>query len=351
VRKLSLPSLALASLLLAPLAAHAHTPLGGLAVAVSPDGKTVVAGGDSRTLYVLDAGSLAVKSRVWVKTSIWALHFSQDGTKLIVEDTGPTLSVVDTGTWQVERSEIKLGHLSPARQVDLGAALGQGSDGSPVIRVVSLGDLAEKAAIPFEKGQRVAAFGLNADGTRLAVFMEGTKDEGEPTAKSGDTPKELRGAAAEEWKQRNDGKTAMFFEFEVPSGKKLAERKLFYTTGEARVFYAGGAVHAVSYSNVNARLAADGKVEIFQTANSFNYGHGISADQKVLLTGGLRDGSYTAVEGLRTAKFQADKLPGWPEYWKSFAIHSDGTAYGTTTAYRIVKIKPDGSIEKAAPVH
>lgn len=342
--------LALATLLaISPIAARAHTPLGGLAVAVSPDGKTVVVGGDSRTLYVIDAATLEVKARVWAQTSIYALQFNKDGTKLIVEDTEPSLHVFDAKSWQREK-EMRLGYLSAAPAVDLGAAL-EVKGQSATIKLLSLTDLAEKGAVAFEKGQKVAAFGLNAEGTRLAVFLDGVKDDSEPTAKSSDQPKDLKGAAADDWKQRNDGKTAMFFEFEVPSGKKLVERKLHYTTGTATVFYAGGAVHAVNYSNDNARVDAEGKVEMFETTNGFNYGLGVSADQKTLLSGGLRDGCRTTLDGLKPTKLQLDKLPGWPEYWKSFAIHSDGTAFGTTSGYRLARIKPDGTIEKTVPVH
>ena len=39
---------------------------GGLAgLAVSPDGKTIVTGGQNRVIYVLDAATLEVKQRVW----------------------------------------------------------------------------------------------------------------------------------------------------------------------------------------------------------------------------------------------------------------------------------------------
>lgn len=67
--------------------AIAGIPLGGLTVAISPDGKTLVAGGDTRTLLIIDPESLEVKIRVWVETTITDLYFSKDGGTLLIGDS------------------------------------------------------------------------------------------------------------------------------------------------------------------------------------------------------------------------------------------------------------------------
>ncbi|MCP5102345.1 MAG: hypothetical protein GY950_03150, partial [bacterium] len=82
---------------------QAHTPKNGLgAVAVSPDGKTIVVGGDTRTLYVLDPSSLEVKKRIWLKTNIYEMAFNKDGSVLVVEDTSETLYFVKATNWQIQ---------------------------------------------------------------------------------------------------------------------------------------------------------------------------------------------------------------------------------------------------------
>ena len=90
---------------------------------------------------------------------------------------------------------------------------------------------------------------------------------------------------------------------------------------------------------------------MFKLDNSYNYGIGVSVDQKVIMSGGLSDGTYTKVDGLNKVKFQPDRLSGWPEYFKGFAVAGDGTAYGSTSAYRVIKIKPGGQFEKSVPVY
>jgi hypothetical protein len=213
-------------------------------------------------------------------------------------------------------------------------------------------DLSNKAKVTLEKQKRVSTFALSPDGKRLAVLLESEKDAAEKEVPYKDIPKDLRGIELEEFKQRNDGKTSQFFLFSIPSGEKIAEHKVYFSnSGTACALFQGEQVLIVNYSNVNAAIGADGSVKIFQLDNSFNYGIGIGPDQKVVLTGGLRNGTYTQADGLKMHKFSIDQLPGWPEYFKGFAVDAAGTGYGATTGYRLIQIQPDGKIARSVPVH
>jgi WD40 repeat protein len=329
--------------------ATAKVPLGGLAVAVSPDGQTIVMAGDNRVLYVVEAASLEVKQRIWLTSTIYSLHFNKAGDKLLAEDTDDTVLLVDTQSWKVEKEVQKASVGSPSLAADTFAGLDTNYSGH-VIRFLSMSDLSEKGKVTFEKGRRVVSHGLAPDGTRLAVLTEGVKDDSEPTAK--ETPKDLRGLALDEFRQKNDGRTSSFLLFEVPSGKKSDEQKLFFTTSqECKVFFGGDDVYLVNYSNLNAKVSKDGQVTLFQMPNSFNYGMGVSADHKVLLTGGMSDGTCTVVDGMKMSPFKRDRLAGWPEYFKSFAVAADGTGYGATSGFRLLKISSGGQVEKAVPIY
>ena len=86
---------------------------GGLGdVAISPDNKILVAGGDSRVLYVIDPSSLKVKERVWFKSDIHEMEFNKDGSVLLVRDTGNTLYFIKSENWQVFKI-IKKSNLIP----------------------------------------------------------------------------------------------------------------------------------------------------------------------------------------------------------------------------------------------
>lgn len=342
-------ALVLGFMIVSAASALAATPLGGLAVAVSPAGNTLAAAGDNRVLYVLSAGKLEVTNRIWLGVCIVELQFNKDGSTLLAEDTNGTIHLIDAKTWQVTKKLPKAEKMSIARNADLGAGLDPNYNGQ-VIRFVSLTDLSEKGKIVFAKDQKVAALGLDAKGERLGVLLESVNDDTEP--KGAKPPADVKGLALDEFKMKNDGKTSLFMVFKVPSGEKVSEHKLYFSASivGAKVLFQGENALVVNYSNLNAKIDPKGEITLFNLDNSFNYGLGFSADQAVLMSGGLSVGTYTKVDGLNMTKFEPDKLQGWPEYFKGFAVAGDGTAYGSTSAYRIVKIKPGGGFEKSVPV-
>ncbi len=70
------------------------------AVAVSPDGKTVVVGGQNRVLYVVDAETFEVKKRIWTRARVGALEFSKDGSTLVLEDDAEETHLFDGKTFE-----------------------------------------------------------------------------------------------------------------------------------------------------------------------------------------------------------------------------------------------------------
>jgi len=319
-------------------------PLGGLTPAISPDGKTLVVGGDNRVLYVVDPDTFEIKDRVWLKTTILRMAFNKDGSKLLVEDTSGTIFFLNSADWIVEREVKKSSFMAPAYAADICAVKGSSKE----ISVISMTDAASKMKVTFEKN--VSSFGLNADGTRLAVISRYDKDTGEEEVKYSDIPEELKGVDKSAFQQRNDGKTSTLYIVEVPSGKVLKETQIFYTTSDgATVLFDGETVIVVNYSDVNAKIPPEGDIEVFKLGGS-NYGMGLSRDQKLIATGGLRDGQYTKVADMATVSFAADRLPGWPEYFEGFCFDAEGNAYGTTSGYRLFKIAPGANIAKSGPV-
>jgi hypothetical protein len=350
MKRIILCSLCLGLLFSWPLTASASTPLGGLAAALSPDGKNMVAAGDNRVLYVIDPAKMEVAKRLWLGTCIVDLEFNKDGSKVVAEDTDGTLHLLDPQTGNSLKKEPKAEKMSTARQGNLAAGLNPDYNGH-TISLLSMADLSVKGKVAFAKGEKVAALGLDPEGARLAVWLEPMNDDAE--AKGGNPPANLKGLAAEEFRLKNDGKTSRLLIFKVPEGSKVSEHKLFFSpsVSGAKILFQGDNVLVVNYSNLNARIDPKGEVTLFQLDNSYNYGIGFSADQKTLLTGGLANGTYTKVADLAKTSFQPDRLPGWPEYFKGFAVAGDGTAYGATSGYRIIKIKPGGGVDKSYPLY
>ena len=338
----------LAGVVIAPVPGLTAVPLGGLTVAVSPSGDRLVAGGDTRTLLVLDPATLAVKERVWIETSIVALEFDKSGSTLAVTDTSGEVLLFDTSNWKQRAAISARGAVAYAAETGLVA----GSDKSnKSVSIFSMNDGKEIRKLELPAGANVANLGFSADGKRLAVILKAT-DGGEEKVANNAIPKDLKGLARDEFVLKNDGKRSELLVFDTASGKLLSKVASYYSLdNDAVVYFDGDAVLSVNYRNINARFAPDGNAALFATANGFNYGTGVSPDQKLLLSGGLRSFSVTKPDGSNQAKGQLSKLPGWPEYFKGFSVTADGkTIYGATTAYRIAKIGPDGKVIAVAPV-
>ncbi|WPL16398.1 hypothetical protein Thiowin_01352 [Thiorhodovibrio winogradskyi] len=326
----------------------AGTPLGGLAVALSPDEDTLVTAGDNRTLYVLNAADMEIVNRVWLGTCIVKLDFDKDGKVLLAEASDGNLLSIDTTSWQVAGNRPKSEKMSVARAVNRVAVLNPDHNGHS-ISFLDISDLSEQGRVTLPKGQKVAALGLDAAGERLGILTESVNDESEPKEPK---PADLRGLEGDEFRLKHDGKTTQFLVFKVPSGEPLWEQKTYYSPSMTgmKVLFDGEAGVAVNYSDLNAKITPEGEVSLFKLDNGFNYGTGFSHDQSILLTGGLAKGTYTKVGAVSMMTFSPDRLQGWPEYFKDFAISEDGTAYGATSGYRIVTVKPGGMFAKSTPI-
>ncbi len=335
--------------LLAPLPpASSAVPLHGLAVAVTADGTRLVAGGDSRAIYELDPQTLAVKQRVHIGHGIVALGFSADGKRLWAEST-KAVHILDGVSFKMLKTIEKVERMNVVPAAGIVAVRAQrGGE----IQLLSIDDGSAQGSVPYDRMKSVAAFGLRPDGKRLALLYsrKSTKDEKKVPYK--ELPKDLKGAALSEFKQRNDGYGAQFVLFEVPSGKVLLDKQLWYSAGGgSRIAWHAGLPHVVGYDNQNAQISTEGKVTYFELGNSYNYGIGISTDGATVLSGGLRDGSRTTLADRKSTKFRIDKLPGFPEYFKSFTVAADGTGFGGTSCWRVVRLDPAGKIEKVAPIY
>ncbi len=347
--KVSIGSLFVGLGLIVATSATAASPLGGLAVDLAPTGDVLACAGDNRVLYLVDATKMEVIKRIWLGVDAINLKFSSQSSTLVIEDTDGTLQLFDSKSWQSIKRLAKAQQMTTAVGVDLLAGLNADYNGH-LIRFLSMTDLSEKGQITFPKSEKVQALGLNIKGDRLAVLLESVEDPSEP--KSEKPPADLKDLALEEFRLKNDGKTSILKIFSAPDGKMVSEQKIYYSASSngCRLLFHGEKVIVVNYTNLNAVIDPKGTVSLFKLENSYNYGLGFSPNHAILLSGGLSDGTYTRVNGLDQVRFQSDRMAGWPEYFKSFAIAEDGTAYGATSGYRVIKIKPGGLFEKSVPV-
>lgn len=330
---------------------HAGTPLGGLTVAVSEDAQQVVAGGDTRTLLVLDPSTLDVLARHWIGTTITGLVFNQSGSVLAVHDSADSVHLFATENWSKMAEIPKVVNFSAAPEAGLFAGQ-NGSYSEPAVGVYNFDDGAPKASIALPKEFKVALLALKEDGSKIALLTQSAKDENETKVERNDIPKELSGIERKEFEQRNDGDTSDYVVIDVASEAIESQAKTFYKERNGMMVYRGDEVLIVGYSNVNAKVSPEGEFTLFQLEGSFNYGVGFTRDRSMVLTGGLMNVSLTPLETMTAVTGKIDKLPGWPEYWKGFSGTADGAAlYGATTGFRVAKFNPDGTIAATMEGH
>jgi hypothetical protein len=348
-RRLAWPSLIL--LLALPAApAPARAPRGGGlgAVALSPDGKTVVVGGQNRVVYFLDAPGLEVKRRLWLGARVSWLSFNRDGRRLLIEDDAETLHFYDPASGKQVLKVPNCTRATVAPAADLVAARDPSFFAGTRLRLLSASDGSEKGRI--ELKEQLAAYAFGADGKELVVLTE-ARAGAEKKVPPDKVPPGLTGLARKEFRLKNDGLVSTLRTLAVPTGKVLREAELWYTSGpdNTTLAAAGAVTWALNFTNECARIEA-GRVKLFETELLFNHGLGVSPDGKVLVCGGLREGSTGPLEGGPRVKFEIDALPGWPEYFASFAVANDGTAYGVTSAFRLVRVEKGGKVTKVVPV-
>lgn len=339
----------------APLAtqtAHAASPLHGLTVAVTHDGSKLVAGGSTRTILVLDPQSLEVKSRHWIGASIVDMAYNKTGSILAVEDTSGTVYLYDTKTWTAKYTLQKHSMMRVIPEKDILIGVDNSYQGA-IIHFNSLKDGSNMGQIQMDSKERVVALGVNKDGTKLGVVMQAVKSPDEKTLNYSDIPKDLRGLARDDFRQRNDGKISFIRVFEIPTGKKLSEAKTFFDLGyQGIVSLDNEGMTVLGYYSLGARIKLDGTTNVFKTKTGSNYGLALSPDQSLWIAGATAAYSLTANPSLTSkASGRISRLPSYSETFKGFAATADNkTIYGGTSAYRVVRIDASGKVAKIAPV-
>ncbi len=344
-------ALLLAGLIASVQPAEAAIPKNALgAVAVSPDGRTVLAAGDNRVLYVLDAAGLTVQKRVWLGINPLEIHYSADGGTFVLHDSKGALRFYDSASLKLKTEVSGVEKVALAEQADvifsIGRVRGRGEEARTPLRAYSMST--GRPVLDKTVNSALTGLGVDADARRIFAISKSIKSNEEMVQKP---PSNLAGAARETFRMQNDGKVSQLLAFDV-EGKELGRHTSWYsTTRQADLVPFGNILRVITFSSFNVQFTL-GSMEskLYQDKNSFNYGIGYSIKNKLLVTGGLANGTVTQLDTGEQRGFRINRIGGWPEYFKGFAVAADGTIYGTTTAYRLVRISPDGAV-KAVPVY
>ncbi len=331
--------------------ADANTPKNALgAIAVSPDGATLVAAGDNRVLYVLDPASLEVKQRVAIGVNPYAAYFSADGKTLAIHDTDGAVTLFNAADWSVktknEGGDVMV--VSAAADTYITLSYPQSKDGAYAtpFTIYSLADGSKKGEGTI--GGQIKSIVATPDGSAYAGLTDRIEDATETKQSA---PADLKDLAKDEFELKNDGYTAELVVFDA-TGKEISRTKTWYATYDSLAgSFDGTTAYFLGYSNKNLKISTDGTASLFTLEPSYLYGMGVSGDGKTVAAGSLRDGTrYTLADGT-AANYELDQQEGWPEYFEGFGFAPDGSFYGGTTAFRLAHIGADGTIQTVKPIY
>lgn len=346
---------ALSAGMLAASVALAETPVDGIAaIAVSPDGATVVASGEPRTFYVLDAATMEVKDRIWHGYSPIRLNWSKDGKTLGLFHTDDVFTFFDAATLQETVTTEKFtDHCIAGEAEKLVTVLsGPVRDGkSPItLATYSLATGEKLDTVDFDYTVQVVSVSCSADGNDIVLatreYDTGTEEKKEP-------PRDMAREEQPEFRKRNDAKAMWigWFDGELNKGP---EYESWFSSSKANLsFVKDGKAYWLRNATENAEFAKDGSLRmvVLGKASSF-YGELASADHSYFLVGTLGKGQIVRTDTMAEREFAfPDRLKGWPEYLYGFGIAPDGTIYGGTSAYRMIKVSPQGQVQEIRPIH
>lgn len=324
------------------------------AIAVSPDGSTVIASGNPRTFYVVDAQTLTVKERVWHGYSPNSLTWSKDGKTLAMLHTDDVVTFFDAATLKETTSTDRFNAHCFAVKADKLVTATNGSkqdDKVPItLAVYSLATGAKTAETEISYTIEASALACSPDGTEIVLA---SRDYDAKNEERKDPPQDIESEKRAEFVKRNDAK-AMWIGWFDGAMKKGPEYESWFSGSSPELFYVrDGKAFWFDNSSDNGVFAADGSVTMqkLENAGSF-YGKLASPDHDFFLSGTLGKGFKVDGTTFAETRFDfADALKGWPEYLYGFAIAGDGTIYGGTSAYRMMKISSDGKVLDMKPVN
>jgi len=346
--KFQLAAAALALALVSPFSAGADSPVNGLGgIAVSPDGATVLAAGDSRAIYVLDSATMAVKDRIYSATTIVWMRYRQDGKVVFMRDTSGKVHALDSATfkslWSIDRTETAA-YASLANQLAVTVR-----DGREYVALLIDGATFETMGT-YKLGEKFypTAQGISTEGLRMVVLSRSEKRPGEEKDRP---PNDLKGVVREIYAQEHDQRGARIAQIDLLTGQVNVTESWFRSDSARALVVSVVETYVLGYSSDNARIDAAGEVEIIDTGVRSRNGAAMTPSMDTIFSGRRSEIVVKKLTSDAARVFKVDGLPGWPEYVVRFTNGPDGKIYAGTTAYRVIVLDLEAGTIKAHAVY
>ncbi|SIO21903.1 YncE family protein [Vannielia litorea] len=341
-----LAALALSTSLALPAAAN--LPSGGLGgFSLSPDGATLLAGGDNRVIYVIDTATFEVKDRIWSPSMpVWMDH-SADGSLVYVLDSDDVLTAYAAADmskkWAIDRVRDMVFRPEANRIVQW-----RGASGGTEITVIDAASGAQTKTIATPEGTNIDSAGLSDDGAMLYAITRQDKTEEETKEQPGD---DVKGLDKEIFRKKHDGYMAQLLTVDLEAGTTAATPSWYSASNFDDVRKVGEQVFYLKPGSDPMVADAAGEVTMLDLQRANGDYVEISPDATEIVAGDGGKVSFIPVTGGAPLTIGVEDLPGWFEKTQGFEYLPDGRVVAVTDGWRIVVIDRAAGSATAYPVY
>lgn len=347
--KFRVAAAALALSLALPFTASADTPANGLGgIAVSPDGKTVLAAGDTRVVYVLDGATMEVKDRVYSGTTVVWMTYRQDGKVVFVRDTSGTLMAIDSTTYKPVWTMKNTQTAAYAFAANLLAVTIREGFGKYNAQTIDGNSFEVKGKYPLGEKFYPRGQGISIDGLKMVVVSgsERRKDEKRERA-----PSDMRGLPRAIHRQKHDQYGSRIVQIDLTTGDTQTTESWWRSSSPRDIHVTMGGTTVLGYTSDNATIAPSGEVTMIDAGARSQYAAMTMPAGDAYVTGSMRQITMKKTGSDSAQVFRLKSLPGWPEYVLRFTTGPGGKIFASTNAYRVIVLDPASGKIKAHPVY
>ncbi len=340
-----------AALLTALLAAAPAAGQEIRALAVSPDGSTVMAAGGNRTLYTIDAATMDVTDRRYIPEMVTWLDYSPDGRLLYMLTDEDVLSAHSGGSMKTMFTIEDVDVVSFVPEAGRIAVMENRYDGG-IVRLLDAasGEVLTRVELP---DLRTSLIALAEDGGSAIIL---TSSESSDSEAKESTPSDMKGYERYLHRQMHDGYVSTVVALNLEDGS-FESAETFYRAsgGPDAVTMLDGRMLVLNNTSDSALVSADGAAELVNLGSDYVAFSALAADRaSVVLSGGSKVGMFPltgAEAGPAARSLDAGRMPGPSERASALDEAADGTIWIGTSAYRLWKIAPGAPEVEIAPIN
>lgn len=317
-------------------------------IALTPDGGSLFAGASNRVIYVMDAESLKVKERHWVKFKPTNMEFTADGSILLLHGNHSVLRAVDPKTFAVKK---KMSHAERyayapgANKIILASDTYKYKEKKylTTIRVVDASTYKEE--LKFNVVGQIGGLAVDDAATTVSLVTYRAKNPEETKEKANS---DMSKAEKIEFRQKHDQSSSEHVVISLKDGSSTRHKSWFSISNSSFIKRMSDGVMVVPSWSGGYVMKDSGETIFMDTGVSSQNSAFVDTKNNMIITGGYssisikKDGDEEVTEHKLKRLKDADRV--------IHVIKGKDAYFASTDGFRVVRFIPGDGIEKVKPV-